>query len=117
MKMNSQPPPESTVPKPPGLTDAEWEQVLLAARSSWLSYIFRATWQTYGCLILACGILINAIAQSHGAIAAAFHTALCRELAVPLLGAFLFIRVLCGSIDWCGKRDLARQLRLIPQGH
>lgn len=96
--------------KPRSLTDQEWEELLLAARSSWLYYMFRPSRQLWTWLFVPGVFFVSAIFDSHGDILAAARTVITSGWIIAFVAAFAFFRVLCGSIDRFGKRKLARQI-------
>jgi len=98
------------IQKPRPLTDKEWQELLIAARSSWLRYIFRPNWQFCTSIAIILLIFISGFFSRGGIHAASKDIS---EMLVVLFYFFIFFRLICGSIDWFGKRKLARQIHLI----
>jgi hypothetical protein len=115
--MNSTPSSQSDIQKPRSLTDREWQELLHAAHTDWFRYVFDFRWLLTTPTAMFAGAFIYSIAHAHGDFPAAVAQLLHSGFFTWGLGFLLLFRILLSSIDWFGKRKLARQLHVIPTTH
>jgi hypothetical protein len=110
--MTSTPSPQSELQKPRSLTDREWQQLLHAVHSPWHRYVFDVRWLLTSAAAMAAGAFMSNLMYSRGEVYAGLASFFNSGCLTWGLGFLVFFRVLFYTIDWRGKRKLARHMRL-----
>jgi hypothetical protein len=111
--MNSTSSPQSEPQKPHSLSDREWQQLLHALHSPWHRYVFDGRWLVTSVAAMAAGAFISSFMYLHGDVYGALAGFLTSGFLTWGLGSLVFFRVLFYTIDWCGKRKLARHMHIV----
>ena len=104
----------TSIPKPESFSDRDWRDLLLAARTGWLTYVLPWRWSLLCLSGIALGAFIASFFISGRNPSAALHHFLSSEFFTWGICFFVGFRVLIRSIDRVGKRKLARQIGLLP---
>ncbi len=95
------------MPKPCGLTDAEWNSILRSRRLGVVRFVISSRTFLQPFLVTLCGFYFSHLSRSEWHPIAALGSAFDAGLIPTLLCISLFSTILC-AIDWFGKRRTAR---------
>ena len=114
--MTERPPFAAPALMPRGMTIPEWRALVYAANTGWLGYVLPVSWMwiTVLCAAFLIWMEINTSrVYDHGNMVAGPHPIHSTQLVWGLAWLTGF-RVLLRTIDWVGKRKLARRIGLLP---